>query len=469
MSEASTRRLDPDAFGALRESFRGRLVRPEDSGYDTERRIWNAAIDRRPALIAFCTDSDDVASALRFATLTGLEVAVRSGGHSFPGLSLVEGGVVIDLSAMRQILVDPERRTARVQAGALLGELDRATQPFGLAVPSGIVTHTGVAGLTLGGGIGWLMRRWGLTIDQLTGVDVVTAGGDLVRADASENKDLFWGLRGGGGNFGVVTAFDFRLNPVGPTVLAGPVFWPMAESARLLRFYRSWIAEAPDELTTAVVHRKVPPLDHIPAELHGAPVVIVVCCWSGPIEEGERFLLPLRRFGHPVLDLCAPKPYLELQAMFDPSFPHGRWYYFKSRDVAELTDEVIELTAHHATRFGSPLTAFPIFQRGGAVSRVGEEETAFSGRASGHTFNIGAVCATSAGFDEERAWAREFWSELAPFESGSYVNFLMEEGPERVREAYGPRKYARLAELKRRYDPDNVFHLNQNISPDRVP
>ncbi|GHC78579.1 FAD-linked oxidase [Nocardiopsis terrae] len=466
MSEATTVRLDPGAFGELRESFHGRLVRPEDPDYDTDRRIWNASIDRRPALIAFCTDSDDVASALRFATLTGLEVAVRSGGHSFPGQSLTEGGVVIDLSAMRKIRVDPERRTARVQAGTLLGELDQATQRFGLAVPSGVVTHTGVAGLTLGGGIGWLMRRYGLTIDQLTGVDLVTAGGEQVRADASENTDLFWGVRGGGGNFGVVTAFDFRLNPVGPIVLAGPIVWPMSESARLLRFYREWIAEAPDDLTTAVVHRKAPPLDFIPAELHGTPVVMVVCCWAGSVEEGERFLLPLRRFGHPVLDLCAPKQYTDHQAMFDASFPHGRWYYFKSRDVAALTDEVIELTAHHAARFTSPMTAFPIFQLGGAISRVGEEETAFSGRDSGHTFNIGATCATSAGFDEERAWARGFWSALAPFESGSYVNFLMDEGPERVRQAYGPRKYARLSELKRRYDPDNVFHLNQNISPD---
>jgi hypothetical protein len=374
--------------------------------------------------------------------------------------------VVIDLSPMKEIQVDPDARTARVGAGSLIGELDRETQRFGLAVPAGIVTHTGVSGLTLGGGIGWLMRKHGLTVDQLRSARVVTADGELVTASASENPDLFWGIRGGGGNFGVVTEFEFRLNAVGPNVLAGPIFWPIEDAPNVLRFYRDWIAEAPDELMTIIIHRKAPPLPFVPADLHGRLVVGVVACYSGSIEEGERLIRPLRSFGSPVLDLLEPKPFVDHQAMFDPSFPHGWWYYFRSCDVAELTDDVIDITVDHASRISSPLTAFPIWQMGGAVSRVSEDETAFNGRAVGHTFNISGVTATEEGFDEEREWARGFWSALEPYHSTVYVNFLMEEGEDRIRQAYGAAKYARLKELKRRYDPDNLFRLNQNIRPD---
>jgi FAD/FMN-containing dehydrogenase len=390
---------------------------------------------------------------------------VRGGGHSFPGQSVCNGGIVIDLSPMKGIRVDPEARTARAQAGVLLGELDRETQAFGLAVPSGIVTHTGLSGLTLGGGIGWLMRKYGLTIDQLLSVDMVTAEGELVKASETENPDLFWGVRGGGGNFGIVTEFEFRLNPVGPIVLAGPVFWPMEQSPNVLRFYREWIAQAPDELMTIVIHRKAPPLPFVPPELHGELIVGVVCCYAGSVEEGEKLLKPLKAFGSPVLDLCQPKPFLAHQAMFDPSFPHGWWYYMRACDVAELTDEVIDITVDHSLRIGSPLTAFPIWQRGGAAARVGEDETAFGGRGAGHTFNINAVTATAEGFDEEREWVRNFWSALEPYHTGAYVNFLMDEGEDRVREAYGPQKYDRLKALKRRYDPENLFRLNQNIRP----
>ncbi|MGH3657960.1 MAG: FAD-binding oxidoreductase [Micromonosporaceae bacterium] len=457
--------FEPGAAAALSARLRGQLVLPTDHGYDTHRRVWNGSIDRRPAVIVRAAGAADVAAAVRFATDHGLLVAVRGGGHSFPGHSVCDGGLVIDLSLMRGIEVDPRARTVRVGAGVLLGDLDHATQPYGLAVPTGIVTHTGVAGLTLGGGLGWLMRRYGLTIDQLRSAEVVTAGGAVVRASATENPELFWGLRGGGGNFGVVTGFEFRLNPVGPTVLAGPIFWPMAESARLLRFYREWIADAPDELMTIVVHRKAPALPYIPRELHGERVVGVVCCWSGPVDEGERVLRPLRRFGSPVLDLCAPKPFLEHQAMFDPSFPHGWWYYLRACDVAELSDEVIDITADHAQRISSPLTAFPIWQLGGAMARVDEAETVFHGRRAGFTFNISGATADHAGFDAERDWVRSFWSALAPYHTSVYVNFLMDEGENRIRQAYGAEKYARLKALKRAWDPDNVFRLNQNIPP----
>jgi hypothetical protein len=458
--------VDPAALRELDKSFTGELVRPQDSAYDEHRRIWNGSIDRSPALIARCTSAADVAAAVRFATATGLPVAVRSGGHSFPGHSVCDGGIVIDLRPMSDIAVDPEAGTVSAGAGVLLGELDRETQKLGLAVPAGIVTHTGVAGLTLGGGIGWLMRKHGLTIDQLVSAEVVAATGELVRASEDENDDLFWGLRGGGGNFGVVTRFEFRMVPVGPTVLAGPIFWPMEESPRVLRFYRDWVADAPDELMTIVIHRRAPAVPFIPEEMHGMPVVSVIPCWCGEIEEGERVIRPMRELGKPVLDLCEPKPFTEHQSMFDASYPHGRWYYMRACDVTELSDEVIEITAEHAGRIASPLTAFPIWRMGGAVARVGEDETAFSGRVAGHTFNITSMTEGPDGFDEERDWSRTFWSALEPHHAGVFMNFLMEEGEDRVRQAYGPAKYDRLKDLKRRYDPENLFRLNQNIPPD---
>ena len=324
--------------------FRGPVLRPGHADYDQQRTIWNGAFDRHPAAIVRCAGVADVIAAVKLGRSSGLPVAVRSGGHSFPGFSVADDALLIDLSPLKGVRVDPERRTARVQAGVLLGELDRETQAFGLAVPSGIVTHTGVAGLTLGGGIGWIMRKHGLSVDQLVSVDLVTAEGEFVKASADENADLFWGVRGGGGNFGIVTEFEFRCVPLGTQVLAGPIVWPMEQSGDVLRFYRDWVADAPDELMTIIIHRKAPPLPFVPEELHGKLVVMVICCWAGDLEEGERFIRPLREFGSPVLDICLPKPFLAHQAMFDPSFPPGRWYYFKACDVAELSDELIE---HH--------------------------------------------------------------------------------------------------------------------------
>jgi FAD/FMN-containing dehydrogenase len=458
--------LDEAALSELATSFRGELVSPSHPAYEEHRRVWNGSIDRRPALIARCAGVADVIAAVKFARATGLPVAVRSGGHSFPGLSVADDAMLIDLGPMKGIRVDPDARTARVQAGVLWGELDHESQAFGLATTGGVVTHTGVAGLTLGGGIGWLHRKLGLTVDQLLSVDLVTAEGELVRASESENADLFWGVRGGGGNFGVVTEFEFRLHPVGPTVVAGPVFWRMEESPDVLRFYRDWIAECPDELMTLVLHRKAPPLPIVPEEFHGELVVGVAACYAGSVEEGERFLRPLKEFRSPVVDACVPKPYVAHQAMLDPAFPHHWWYYVRSCDVAELTDEVIDITAEHSLQIQSPQTAFPIWQLGGAVARVGDDETAFNGRRAGHTFNILGATKSAEGFDEERDWARKFYAALEPHQTSVYVNFLMEEGEERIREAYGPEKYDRLKALKRKYDPDNFFRINQNISPD---
>jgi hypothetical protein len=366
---------------------------------------------------------------------------------------------------MKGIRVDPEAGTVRAQAGVLLGELDRETQAFGYAVPAGFVSHTGLAGLTLGGGIGYTMRKFGLTIDNLLSVDMITADGEFVKASEDHHDDLFWGVRGGGGNFGIVTEFEFRLSTLGPQVVGGPVYWPIEDSAKVLRFYRDWIADCPDELTTIVVQRKAPDLPIVPRDLVGERIIAVSCCYSGPIEEGENVVRPLKEFGAPVLDLCAPKPYLTVQSLFDKAFPHGWWYYVRSCDVTEIGDDVIDVMAEYGDQITSPITSAGIWQLGGAVARVGEDETAFNGRTAGHTFNINGNTESAAGFDEEREWVRSYWSALAPYHTSVYVNFLMDEGEERIRQAYGAAKYDRLKALKRKYDPHNFFRLNQNIPP----
>jgi FAD/FMN-containing dehydrogenase len=463
---ASGTDLDDTVLDGLRRGFSGELIPPADATYAEHRKVWNGSIDRRPALIARCATPEDVAAAIAFGRERDLPIAVRGGGHSFPGLSVCDDGLVVDLSLMKAITVDPAAKLATVGGGALLGELDEATQEHGLAVPSGIVTHTGVAGLTLGGGIGWIQRRHGLSVDKLESVGVVTADGEQVTASEDENDDLFWGVRGGGGNFGVVTSFRFRAVELGPEVVAGPIFWPIEKSPAVLRFYREWIAEAPDDLMTIVLHRKAPPLPFVPSELHGKLVVAVACCWAGDVEEGERFIAPLKAFESPVLDVCRRKPFLEHQRMFDPSFVPGWWYYMRACDVAELSDEVIDIAVEHSMRIRSPLTSFPIWQMGGAVARVDDDATPFNGRGAGHTFNLTSMVEGPEGFEEERQWVRDFWDALAPYHQGVYVNFLMDEGEERVREAYGPTKYDRLKALKRKYDPENVFALNQNIRPD---
>lgn len=462
---AQSTEMDGTAVDELQTSFRGEIIRPDDAGYDEHRKVWNGSIDRRPALIARCTGVADVRAAIRLARSQDLLVAVRGGGHSFPGLSVCDNGMLIDLGPMKGIRVDPDARTVRVQAGVLLGELDRETQEFGLAVPSGIVTHTGVAGLTLGGGIGWVMRKHGLTIDQLLSVDVITADGELVRASEEENVDLFWGVRGGGGNFGIVTDFEFRLNPVGPYVVAGPVFWPMEDAPKVLRFYRDWIADCPDELMTIAVQRRAPVLPFVPPDLVGKHVIAIVACYAGPVEEGEPVLRTLKQFGSPVLDFCQPKPFVEHQKGFDPSYPHGWHYYVRSCDVAALNDDVIDIVAEHGMRVTSPVSSIALWQMGGAVGRIDDGATAFNGRQAGFTFNINGNSKTADGFDAEREWARNYWSALAPHHTSVYVNFLMEEGEERIRQAYGAAKYDRLKALKRKYDPTNFFRLNQNIKP----
>jgi len=460
--------LEEAAVAEFAAGLRGELVGRNDSGYDEARKIWNGSIDRRPALIARCAGPADVMSAVKFARTHGLPTAVRSGGHSFPGLSTADDAFVIDLSPLKGVRIDPDERSARVQAGVLLGEFDKEAQAFGLAAPSGIVTHTGVAGLTLGGGIGWIQRKHGLSIDKLRRVDVITADGSLVRASADENPDLFWGMRGAGSNFGIVTEFEFDLVPVGPEILAGPIFWKMEDSPEVLRFWREWIADAPDELMSIVLHRKAPALPFVPDELHGERVVMVIPCWIGDLDEGEKVVKPLREFGNVVADVCIRKPYLSHQSMFDPSFVPHRWYYFRGFDAPALTDEMIDITADYASRIKSPLTSFPIWQMGGAISQRSDDDSAFGGRKAAITYNIGCCTDNAEGFDQERQWVRDFYTALEDWQSSVYVNFMSdgEESEARLRAAYGPAKADRLKALKRQWDPDNFFRLNQNISPD---
>jgi FAD/FMN-containing dehydrogenase len=454
--------VDPTS---LRRQLAGQVILPGEDAYDARRRVWNAMVDRRPAVIARCANESDVAAAIRFARDRGLEIGVRCGGHSILGQCVSDGGLMIDLSLMAAVRVDPAARRAWIQGGAPLSALDRATQAHGLATTAGNVSHTGVGGLTLGGGMGWLARQFGLSCDNVAGFDVVTADGETLRASESQNADLFWGLRGGGGNFGVVTEFEFQLNPLGPIVVAGPIFWPMENAAEVLRFYREWIAAAPDELMTIVVHRKAPALPFVPEEYHGKPVVMVIPCYAGTVEEGKEVVRPMKEFSSPIIDLCVPKPFLEHQRMFDPSFLHYRWYYFKPVGLPALTDEIIDITVEHSLRIQSPLSSFPIWQMGGAVARHAEDSTAFGGRDVGFMYNIGSCTEGADGFADERDWVREFYAALAPYQTGAYINFLDAAGNEAVVDSYGAEKYARLRELKRRYDPDNFFHINQNIPP----
>jgi FAD/FMN-containing dehydrogenase len=458
--------LDDAVLADLARHFRGELIRPGDPQYHAARRIWNGAIDRHPALVARCAGVADVQAAVRFARERDLRVAVRGGGHNVAGTAVCDGGVVVDLSPMKGMRVDPAGRTARAQPGLLWGEFDHETQAFGLATPGGIITHTGIAGLTLGGGLGWLMRRYGLTADNLLSADVVTADGEFLRASAEEHADLFWGLRGGGGNFGVVTSFRYRLHPVGPIVLAGVILHPAEKAREVLGIYRDCIASAAEELTTIVVLRMAPPAPFLPPELHGRPVVVIGACYAGPVAEGERAVAPLRRFGQPVVDLIRPTPYASHQAFFDATAPHGLGYYWKSEYVPSLSDDLIDTLAAHAWRVPTPESYTIIFHLGGAVGRQDPEGSAFEDRRAAHAVNIDAVWSEPTRASECVAWTRELWEAVRPYSTGRvYVNFLGDEGQDRVRAAYGEAKYERLRALKRKHDPTNFFRLNQNIVP----
>jgi FAD/FMN-containing dehydrogenase len=455
--------------GSAVAGFRGELIDAEHPEYDAARAVWNGMVDRRPRLIARCAGTADIAAAIRFARDRDLEIAVRGGGHNVAGTAVCDDGVVIDLSAMRAVLVDPAKSTAHVQGGALWSDVDRETQTHGLATTGGIVGHTGVGGLSLGGGIGWLMRKHGLTIDNLVAADVVTADGDIVRASANDHPDLFWALRGGGGNFGVVSSFRFGLHPVGPTVVAGPVFWAAEHTTDVLRFYRDFADDAPDELMNIVRLGTIPPLPAIPDDLHWRPAVAVVSCFAGGIEDGERAVRAIREFGTPLVDLVGPTQYIDHQRGIDSTVPHGWHYYWKGTNLMGLSDEVIDVLADHASRAKSPRSYAAMFHMGGAVARSPRDATAYSGRDVAHTMSIDAAWLPDED-DEvgalETGWAKDFLQALEPHRAGVYVNFLdHDDDATRVREAYGDPTYRRLSEIKATYDPENVFHHNKNIEP----
>jgi len=449
------------------DKFQGQLITADHPEYDTARAVWNGAIDRHPQLIARCSGTADVTAAVRFARSHDLEIAIRGGGHNVAGTAVCDDGIVIDLSAMRAVRVDPGRRTARVQGGALWGDVDHAAQAHGLATTGGIVSHTGVAGLTLGGGLGWLMRKHGLTVDNLLAADVVTADGELLRASDDRHPDLFWALRGGGGNFGVVTSFEFQLHPVGPDALAGAILWDAGDTRKVLRFYRDFVRGAPDELGTVVRFGTAPPLPVIPEELHWRPVILVGACCAGPIGDAEEVLRPLRAFGRPLLDLIAPTPYVNHQSAFDSTVLHGWKYYWKSTYLPELRDDLIDVIAAHAFACSSPRSYAVMFHLGGAVSRVPEGDTAVGNRQASHAITLDGVWRAGEDYaDRDIAWSRGFFAALESYREGVYVNFLgADERPDRIRDAYGTAVYERLVDIKNRYDPDNVFHHNQNIRP----
>lgn len=442
----------------------GTLLRPGDPGYDEARRVWNGTIDRYPALIARCRDAGEVAAAVRTATAGGLEIAVRGGGHSIPGLSVCEGGLMIDLSAMKGLDVDPVRRVARAQPGLLWGEYDAGTQAHGLASPGGEISHTGIAGLTLGGGIGWLSRAHGLACDNLVGAQLVLADGSIVDVDEESDPDLLWGLRGGGGNFGIVTEFRFRLHPV-PPLFAGLLLWPASETAGVLAAFAEHAAGAPRELSLVAAQLVAPPAPFVPDTLQLRPAVGIAAVWTGDPAAGPDALAPLLELG-PAADTLGVHPYTEIQRWMDDGVPHGRRYHVRSEWLGELDAAAVDALAASAAAMTSPFSQVLVRRMGGAIGDVLPGATAFRFRDAAYLLTV------AAGWDEgpdapHVEWCRRTWERLRPWScGGSYVNHLAaDEGADRVREAYGPQTWDRLVALKRRYDPANVFHLNQNISP----
>ena len=463
--EASDKQIPEHAIVALRGNLRGTVALPGEDGYDTARTIWNAMIDKRPGVVVRCLGAADVIKAVKLARDERALLAVRSGGHNIAGNAVCDGGVLIDLSLMRSVRVDPMSGTARVEPGATLADLDKEAQAFGLATPLGINSTTGIAGLTLGGGFGWTTRKFGLTVDNLTSADVVTADGRLLRASEKEHPDLFWALRGGGGNFGIVTSFEFKLHPLGPEVLCGLIVHPFEQATQLLRDFRRIAKEAPDELTTWVVMRKAPPLPFLPAEWHGTEVLVFACCYAGDIKDGEKATKALRALGRPIADVVSPQPFTGWQAAFDPLLTPGARNYWKSHDFTDLSDGAIKVIVDAARGLPSPECEVFIAHVGGAMERVAADATAWPNRDAHFIMNAHTRWRDKAQDSACIAWARRLYEAAAPFASGSvYVNFMPADESHRVENAYGT-NYSRLAEIKRRYDPDNLFRMNQNIRP----
>lgn len=473
MGEVRVRGMDGDrllpleAVDALRSEVTGDVVLPGEPGYEDARTIWNAMIDRHPGLVVRCMNAQDVVSAVRFARDHELLVAVRGGGHNIAGTAVCDDGLLIDLSQMKHVEVDADARIVRVDPGVTLGELDRATQPYNLAVPTGINSTTGIAGLTLGGGFGWLSRKYALTADSLISADIVTADGEHRRIDSHNEPDLFWAIRGGGGNFGVVTSFEFRLHPVGPEVLSGLIVHPFRNVEPLLRFYRDFCASAPDELSAWVVMRKAPPLPFLPPAVHGTEVVVLAACYVGNLDDGRNALAALREYGEPIADVIAPHRFADWQSTFDPLLAPGARNYWKSAYL-DLSDGAIEALIRGVEQLPDPQCEIFIAQMAGATTRVPTDATPFTYRSTPFNMNVHARWDDATRDTTCIGWARNVYEAVRPHASeGVYINFLTEEETHRVQPAYGA-NYTRLVEVKNRYDPINLFRINQNIRPTTV-
>jgi FAD/FMN-containing dehydrogenase len=447
----------------LRSKVKGAVMVPGDAAYEDARRVWNAMIDRRPAVIVRCADATDVAPAISFARQNKLDISVRGGGHHIAGHSVSEGGLVIDFSGMRSVQVDAGARRAYVQPGATLGDFDRAVQAHGLATPVGINSTTGIAGLTLGGGFGWLTREYGMTIDNLVAADLVLADGRQVRASENQNQDLFWAIRGGGGNFGVVTQFEFQLHPVGPNVFAGLIVFPFQHAKQVLTQYREFVAAAPVRLNVWVVLRQAPPLPFLPSDAHGKEVVVLAVFYDGDPGEGERLIQPLRHFGNVLGEHVGPMPYTQWQQAFDPLLTPGARNYWKSHNFTQISDGVLDTMIEYAGKLPSPHCEVFLGMLAGAANEVPVSATAYSARDAKFVINVHGRWQEAEQDDDCIAWSRAFFNAAAPYaSSGAYVNFMTADEGERVATAYGA-NYTRLLEIKQRYDQENIFHFNQNI------
>jgi FAD/FMN-containing dehydrogenase len=459
------KRVQAAAVEELKRGLAGDVLRPGDGDYESARRIWNAMIDKRPALILRCAATSDVVRGVNFARNDGIELAVRGGGHNIAGNAVCDDGVVIDLSRMKAATVNPAARRVTIEAGATLADIDAATQAHGLATPLGINSTTGVAGLTLGGGFGWLSRKYGMTIDNLESAEVVTAAGEVVRASAAEHPDLFWALRGGGGNFGVVTRFEFRLHPVGPEVLSGLIVFSLAEAKQVLQGYREFVAKAPEDLSVWALLRLAPPLPFLPPEVHGKGIVALPLLYAGDPKEGARLIDPLRAIGTPIGEHVGVQPYAAWQQAFDPLLTAGARNYWKSHNLTALDDGLLDVVIDYAGRLPSPQCEIFLAALGGATARPARDSAAYPHRDTRFVMNVHGRWESSAEDERGIGWARGFFDASAPFASGGvYVNFMTADESDRVRAAYGS-NYGRLAEVKRKYDPRNLFRMNQNIRP----
>ena len=463
MASTSTA-VSPQSFDQFKAAFRGELIQSTDPGYDLARKLYNGMIDKRPLLIAKCVDVADVIAAVKFGVENNLLTAIRAGGHNGAGLGSCDDGLVIDVSRMKGIRVNPADKSVRVEPGCVWGDVDHATHAFGMAVPCGFISSTGVAGLTLGGGIGYLSRRYGLTIDNLLSVDVVLADGSFVTANDKQNSDLFWAVRGGGGNFGVITSFEFRMQPV-DTVQFGPTFWPLEESADVLKAFRDFIKIAPETVAGFFAYLVIPPAPMFPEHLHLKKVCGIVWCGTGSAEEMEKETRAIRSMGHPLIDHVGPAPFPMVQSIFDGLFVPGLQWYWRADNFTELSDEAIARHAEHGAKVPTMLSTMHLYPVNGAAQRVGKNDTAYSFREALFAEVIVGVDPEPANADKITQWCKDYWEALHPYSAGgAYVNFMMDEGQERVQASFRD-NYARLAEIKKKYDPNNFVRVNQNIRP----